>query len=89
MTNVDADAARRLRGNARSQVADVLPLRFEADDFAGRAEPPERRGAAEREVAIVGADVELLQGMFRALLDVESSGRAVESATFSAVTLPA
>jgi hypothetical protein len=33
---------------------------------------------------LLAADVELLQGMFRALLGVESRGRAVESATLSA-----
>ena len=38
---------------------------------------------------LLAADVELLQGMFRALLDVESKGRAVESGTFSANALPA
>ena len=33
---------------------------------------------------LLAADVELLQGMFRALLTVESHARAVESATLSA-----
>ena len=33
---------------------------------------------------VLAADVELLQGLFRALLEVESRARAVESATLSA-----
>jgi hypothetical protein len=37
---------------------------------------------------LLAADVELLQGMFRALLGLESRGRAVESATRSATALP-
>jgi HEAT repeat protein/CRP-like cAMP-binding protein len=37
---------------------------------------------------LLAADVELLQGMFRALLGLESKGRAIESATRSATALP-
>jgi AAA family ATP:ADP antiporter len=83
-----ADPAVARTGDAVGLYETLTDTRFEARVTV--AEPGMALRIDDRDLFdLLAADVELLQGMFRALLGVESKGRAVESATFPVRALPA